>query len=421
MITDNNKRIAKNTLMLYLRMFLTMAVSLFTVRIVLKTLGAVDYGLYNVVGGVVAMLTILSSSMAPASQRFFSFELGKENNIQLKRTFSLTLSIYFIFGVILLILAETVGLWFLKTKMEIPADREFASFWVYQFSIASFLVTIIAIPYNAAIIAHENLKVFAYISILEVILKLAVVYLLLVFNYDKLIVYSILLFFTTLIINSIYRIYCVRKYSECKYEFYWDKDLFKSLLGFSGWTLFGVFARMLNNQGINILLNIFFGPVVNATRAIASRVSSVVNQFVTNFLKAVQPQITKNYAGGEKVKMMKLVFQSTRFSFYMLLLVTIPILFEANFILTIWLDDLPDYVVIFTRLIILTSFIDLLTYPLNDVSAATGNIKIYQTVAGSIMILNLPISYLVLNMGYPPQSTMYVLIIILSVGFSSGY
>lgn len=407
--------------MLYLRMFLTMAVSLFTVRIVLKTLGAVDYGLYNVVGGVVAMLTILSSSMAPASQRFFSFELGKENNIQLKRTFSLTLSIYFIFGVILLILAETVGLWFLKTKMEIPADREFASFWVYQFSIASFLVTIIAIPYNAAIIAHENLKVFAYISILEVILKLAVVYLLLVFNYDKLIVYSILLFFTTLIINSIYRIYCVRKYSECKYEFYWDKDLFKSLLGFSGWTLFGVFARMLNNQGINILLNIFFGPVVNATRAIASRVSSVVNQFVTNFLKAVQPQITKNYAGGEKVKMMKLVFQSTRFSFYMLLLVTIPILFEANFILTIWLDDLPDYVVIFTRLIILTSFIDLLTYPLNDVSAATGNIKIYQTVAGSIMILNLPISYLVLNMGYPPQSTMYVLIIILSVGFSSGY
>jgi O-antigen/teichoic acid export membrane protein len=394
-----------------------MAVSLFTVRVVLKTLGTVDYGIYNVVGAIVVMFSFFSNTMASASQRFFAFELGRNDIPQLKKTFSLTITIYAIIAVIVLLLAETIGLWFLNTQMVIPADRMATANWVYQFSVLSFLITIMTIPYNAAIIARENMKVYAYVSIFEVILKLVIVYILIYLSHDKLKLYACLMFLVTCIITFIYRTVCKRKYDECRFRFYWDKGLFYSLMSYSCWNLFGAVAGILNNQGINILLNLFFGPIVNAARAIAFRVNDAVNQFVMNFLTAVRPQITKYYAAEEKEKMMKLVFQSSKFSYFLLFLLSMPVLLETNFIFKIWLEEAPQYVVLFTRLVIITAIIDSLSYPLMTAAQATGKIKLYQTVVGGTMLLNLPISYCFLKMGFPPQVTMYVAIVISVICF----
>jgi len=409
--SENNKRIAKNTAMLYFRMLLTMAVSLYTVRIVLNTLGAVDYGINNVVGGIVVMFSFLSNTMASASQRYFAFELGRNHYDQLKKTFSMTVSIYLIIAVIILILAETIGLWFLNTQMNIPCERMEAANWVYQFSIFSFMITMLTIPYNAAIIAHERMKVYAYMSIVEAILKLIIVYLLVLFSFDKLKLYAVLMFGVTLIITFLYRRYCKKQFQECIYNYYWDKTLFKELIGYSGWNLFGALAGVFNNQGINILLNTFFGPVINAARAIAYQINNAINQFVLNFLTATRPQITKYYATGEKENMINLVFQSSKFSYLLLFLLSMPILLETNFILKLWLTDIPEYVIIFTRLIIITSLIDSLSFPLMSAAQATGRIKWYQITVGGMMLLSLPISFLFLRMNYPPQTVMYIAII----------
>ena len=417
MASENNKRIAKNTLMLYFRMLLTMLVSLFTVRVVLNTIGVVDYGIYNVVGGIVVMFSFLSSTMATASQRFFAFELGRNDIPQLKKTFSLTITIYAIIAVIVLLLAETIGLWFLNTQMVIPPERMGAANWIYQFSIFSFLVTIMTIPYNAAIIAHENMKVYAYVSIIEVSLKLVIVYILVYFSFDKLILYAVLMFLTTCVITFIYSTICRRKYYECRYQFHWDKDLFRTLISYSGWNLFGAIAWVINNQGINILLNLFFGPIVNAARAIAYQVNTAVNLFVSNFLTALNPQITKYYATEEKEKMIKLVFQSSKFSYFLLFLLSMPVLLETNFIFTLWLKETPQYVVLFTRLVIICALIDSLSYPLMTAAQATGKIKQYQIVVGGMMLLNLPASYCFLKMGFLPQVTMFIAIVISIICF----
>ncbi|TSA27728.1 lipopolysaccharide biosynthesis protein [bacterium] len=398
--------------MLYFRMLLTMFVSLFTVRIVLNTLGVVDYGIYNVVGGIVVMFSFLSGTMASASQRFFAFELGRNNIPQLKKTFSMTMTIYAMLAVIILILAETVGLWFLNTQMTIPDERMVAANWVYQFSIFSFMMTMFTIPYNASIIAHERMNVYAYVSIIEVVLKLAIVYLLVLFSYDKLKLYAVLMFVVITIVTFIYRTYCKRKFEECQYHFYWNKPLFKELISYSGWSLFGALSGIMRNQGINILLNIFFGPVVNAARAIAYQVNNAINQFATNFYTAVRPQIVKYYAAEEKEKMLKLVFQSSKLSFFLLFLLSMPILLETHFILALWLKQVPEYVMVFTVLVIITALIDSLSYPLMTAAQATGKIKQYQVVVGGTLILNLPISYCFLKLGFPPQITMYIAIVI---------
>lgn len=389
-----------------------MAVQLFTVRIILNTLGVVDYGIQNVVGGIVVMCSFLSDTMASASQRFFAFEIGRKDNVQLKRTFSMTIIIYAIIAVIILLLAETVGLWFLNNKLVIPHERMVAANWVYQFSILSFIVTIMTIPYVAAIIAYENMKVFAYVSILEVVLKLLVVYMLVWFTFDKFKMYALLLFITTIITTFTYRTICKQKYEECRFRFYWEKKLFNTLIGYSGWNLFGAIASILNNQGINILLNLFFGPTVNAARAIAFQVNSSVNQFVMNFFKAVQPQITKHYAANENEKMLHLVFQGSKISFFLLLIISMPLLLETKYILTLWLKETPEYVVIFTRLVIITALVDSLSYALQTAAQATGKIKLYQTVVGGAMLLNLPTSYIFLHYGYAPEITMVIALFI---------
>lgn len=417
-ILQNNERIAKNTFLLSFRMLLVMLVSLFTVRIVLNALGVIDYGIYSVVGGVVTMFAILSNSMASASQRFFAFEIGRKDHVQLKKNFSTTAIIYVFISVVILILAETIGLWFLKNKINIPIERMNAAYWVYQFSILSFVLTVLTIPYNAIIIARENMRIYAYVSIVEVILKFVIAYSLIFYSADKLKLYAVLMLLVTIISSFIYIVVCKRKYAETEFLFFLDKKLLKTLLSYSGWNLFGSVAGVFGNQGVNILLNIFFGPAVNAARAIAYQVSSAANQFVMSFMTASRPQIIKYYAMKDMENMFILVYRSVKFSFFLLLLLSMPILLETNFILTLWLKNTPKYVVLFTRLIILTALIDSLSYPLMTSAQATGKIGQYQTIVGSILLLNLPLSYLFLKLGYPPQITM---IIALAISIISLY
>lgn len=404
----NNKRIAKNTLLLYVRMLFIMGVSLYTSRVVLNTLGVEDYGIYNVVGGVVAMFGFINGAMSSATQRFITFALGKGDMDNLQKVFSTTLQIHALIATIIFILGETVGLWFMYTQMQIPADRIDAAFWVLQCSIMSAIVMIVSVPYNADIIAREKMSAFAYISILEAVLKLAIVFLLLVFTQDKLVLYSALVLCVQLFIRFCYGHYCNKHFPESKYRHVWDKRLFKEMTGFAGWSMFGNLSAVLYGQGLNMLLNVFFGPVVNAARAVAVQVQSVMQQFVSNFQMALNPQITKTYAKGEMDEMHQLMFRSARFSFYLLFLLSLPVLFETDFILTIWLKTVPDNTVTFLRIIICTSLIYTLANPLIIANQATGKVRKYQAVCGSILLMILPVSYVCLKLGCPAYSVFIV-------------
>ena len=324
---ENNKCIAKNTSMLYIRMLLTMAVTLYTSRVILNTLGVEDYGIYNVVGGFVAMMGFLNNSMAVATQRFLSFEIGKKSNSQFSRVFSMSMSIHILIALVILVLAETVGLWFVKTQLTIPIERMGAALWVFHFSILAFIVNVISVPYNATIIAHERMNVFAWVSIIDVSLKLLIVFILQWFGYDKLKFYALLMFGVALIIRLIYGSYCSRKFVESKFHFYWDKSLFKTIMSFAGWSLWGGAASVLHSQGVNILLNIFFGPAINAARGIAYQIQGAVNSFVSNFQIAINPQIIKSYASSKIEYMHQLIFQGAKYSFYLLFALSLPILF----------------------------------------------------------------------------------------------
>lgn len=413
--SENNKRIARNTMLLYVRMLFMMAVSLFTSRVVLNTLGVEDYGIYNVVGGVVAMFGFINGSMSSATQRYITFALGKGDMRNLQKVFSTALQIHVLIAAVIVVLGETVGLWFLYSQMQIPAERMDAAFWVLQCSIVSTVVMIVSVPYNADIIAHEKMSAFAYISILEVVLKLAVVYVLLIFSYDKLILYAFLILAVQLLIRFCYSRYCNRHFEESKYHHVWDKPLFKEMTGFASWSMFGNLSGVLYGQGLNMLLNVFFGPVVNAARAVAVQVQNAIQQFVSNFQMALNPQITKTYAKGEMEEMHKLMFRSARFSFYLLFLLSLPFLFETEFILTIWLKTVPDNTVVFLRIMICTSLIYALANPLLVANQATGKVRKYQAVCGSILLLILPISYVCLRLGCPAYSVFIVHFVVESV------
>lgn len=406
--SQNNKRIAKNTLLLYIRTLFTMLVALYTSRVVLNTLGVTDYGVYNVVGGVVAMFGFINGSMSSATQRYITFALGKGDEDNLRKVFSTAMQIHFIIAALIVLLGETVGLWFMYTQMQIPSDRMDAAFWVLQCSIVSTVVMIISVPYNADIIAHEKMSAFAYISVLEAVLKLAVVYVLLVFSYDKLILYAFLILAVQLFIRFCYNHYCNRHFEESKYRHVWDKQLFKEMTGFAGWSMFGNLSGVLYGQGLNMLLNVFFGPVVNAARAVAVQVQNAIQQFVGNFQMALNPQITKTYAKGEMEEMHKLMFRSARFSFYLLFLLSLPVLFETNFILTIWLKTVPDNTVVFLRIMICTSLIYTMANPMIIANQATGKVRKYQAVCGTILLMILPISYVCLKLGCPAYSVFIV-------------
>lgn len=393
--------------MLYVRMILIMLVSLYTSRVILKALGVEDFGLYNVVGGVVVLFTFINNAMVTSTQRFLNFEIGRNDIEEAQKVFSASLNIHFLIAGIFLLLAETVGLWFLNQYIQIPDGRETAANWVYQFSVIVSILNIIRSPYNAAIIAHEHMSFYAYVSIIEVILKLAIVYMVYLFA-DRLIAYAFLMMLVTLIVLGVYYIFCRKKYQICKYRFEYDKKRYLSLASFSGWSLFGSLANMGASQGINIILNMFFGVAVNAAMGIANQVNAAVYQFVSSFQTAFNPQIIKSYAAGDRTYFISLIMNTSRYSFLLLFLLALPIYICCPEILSIWLGTVPEYAVEFCRLMLLFLLIDAVQGPLWVSAQATGKIKNYQILMSVLILLNLPITYVLLVFFKNPEIALIV-------------
>lgn len=408
----NNKRIAKNTLLLYFRMLFMMAVNLYTSRVVLNALGVEDFGIYNVVGGVVAMFSMLSGSLSAAITRFITYELGTDNKESLKKIFSSSVTIQIGLAVLIVLLAEVVGVWFLNVKMNIPDERMIAANWVYQFSILTFAINLISVPYNASIIAHERMSAFAYISILEAIGKLVIAFLIVISPMDKLIFYAILMCSVALIVRFAYGAYCKKHFEECTFRFIFDKDLLKRMFGFAGWNFIGASSAVLRDQGGNVVINLFCGPTVNAARGIAFQVNNAISGFVTNFMTALNPQITKSYAAGDRDYMMTLIYQGARLSFYMLLLLSLPVLVNTHYILSLWLGIVPDHAVLFVQLILVFAMSESISNPLITDMLATGKIRNYQLIVGGLQMMNLPVSYMLLHMGMFPEVVILVAIAI---------
>lgn len=413
----NNKRIAKNTMLLYVRMLFIMAVQLYTSRVILNTLGVVDYGLYNVVGGIVTMFAFLNGAMVTSTQRYITFELGKGNMQRLKEVFTTCVQIHLIISLIIIILGETIGLWFLYEKMVIPADRFSAAMWVYQLSIFTMCIQVMSVPYNSDIVAHEQMGIFAAISVVEVILKLAIVYMLVIGDFDKLTMYAILIACVQLFIQLLYKRYCNRHFIESKIVRAFDKQLAKEMGEFMGWNIWGNLAASLFGTGLNLLLNVFFGPVVNAARAVAVQVETAIANFSANFLMAVNPQITKLYAQNNLQDMHKLLFRASKFTFILMLAISLPVIVETDMILKVWLKIVPDYTVIFLRLLLAIAIIDSVARPLMTAAAATGDVKLYQSLIGGILLSIVPIAYIVLKLGGSPASVYVVHLVICIIAF----
>ena len=410
--SSNNKRIAKNTLLLYFRMLFMMVVSLYTSRIILNALGVEDFGIYNVVGGVVAMFSVVSGSLSAAISRFITYELGKGDQSKLNKIFSASVTIQLILSLIIVVLIESIGVWFLNAKMTIPESRMTAANWVLQFSIITFVINLISVPYNAAIIAHEKMSAFAYISILEAIGKLAIAFLIIISPIDKLVFYALLMCIVAMIVRLTYGYYCKKHFKECTYHFHWDTEILKNMFGFAGWNFIGAIAGVLRNQGNNILLNLFCGTIINAAQGISMQVNNAINQFASNFMTALNPQIIKSYASGNKNYLETLLIQGSRFSYYMLFTLSLPILIETDYILHLWLGTVPDHTVSFVKLILILSMSDALSNSLMTALLATGKIKNYQIIIGSLNLLNFPISYISLRLGCVPEITILIAIII---------
>lgn len=416
MQTDN-KRIAKNTLALYLRQLLTMAVTLYTSRIILQVLGVDDFGIYSVVGGVVAMFSFLTGTMASASQRFLAFDMAKGDMVRLQQSFSLITLYYLIAGLVVVLLSESIGVWFLNTHMNIPPDRMVAANWVLQFSIASFAVSVFCSPCMAEIIAHERMGVYAYISIAEAVIKLLIAYMLQLITCDKLVLYAALLFLSTLLMTVYYIVYCWRLFPETHYRYYFDKGRLNEIFFYTSWNIIGVVANVLRGQGINILLNMFFNPAINAARAVANQVNGAVSSFYSNFYTAARPQIVKLYATGNKDKMMDLVYMSSRLACYLVLVLATPFFFYSSEILSIWLAKPPEYSSLFLKLVLATALIETLSMPLVTCLQAANRIKEIQLSVSVLYLLNVPVSYAFLRLGYPPEAPMYINLVIIIISF----
>ena len=412
MPSENTKRIAKNTAFLYMRMLLLMGVAFYTSRVVLNALGVEDYGIYNVVGGVVAMFSFLTGTFTSATQRFLNYEMGLGNQQRLHEIFSMSITLNVIIAVLIIGVSEIVGIWFINHKLVIPPDRLVAAHWVFQFSLLAMAVTIVSTPYNALIIAHERMDIFAYISIVEALLKLGIAVVIFFCGGDKLIVYAFLILLVALIVRLIYSFYCKRKFPECRYKFYWDRKLFCEMGSFAGWNMYGNFAFVVVTQGLNMLLNMFFGPAVNASRAIAVQVQTAIQGFATNFTMAVNPQITQYYAQRKMNEMFNLVCFSSKCAFFLLLILIVPVLLETEMLLKLWLKQVPAYSVIFVRLILIRLLLTIIVNPLHTSIHATGKMKFYQLLTGSLTLLNIPVSYLLLCLGMEPTTVFLVDIVI---------
>lgn len=410
---SSSKRLAKNTILLYLRTLLVMAISLYTSRVILATLGIDNYGIYNVIGGFVSMFSLAGGTLVSATQRFLNFEIGKKEDSNPNKVFCTSMCIHITLSAILLILFETIGLWFLNWKMNIPIDRIYSANWVFQCSVLAFLVNILSIPYNAVIIANEKMSAFAYISLLDVSLKLLVTYLLYLSPWDVLILYAVLLLLESLLIRSIYSIYCSKKFSDItKFYIVKDKAAYKRQVGFAGYTFIGSMAAILSNQGINLIMNIFCGVAVNAARGVAVQVQHAVEKFVTDFMTALNPQITKTYAAGETDKSMQLVYRGAKFSFFLITILAMPIIIRTPYILDLWLKTYPEYAIEFVRLILVYSMLVVLSKPLITEILATGKVKSNAFIIGGLRMLNLPLCYMALNFDYQPTVCFYILILV---------
>ena len=409
--TDNNT-IAKNTLVLYLRMFITMIVSLYTSRVVLSTLGFEDFGIYGVVGGVVSLFSFINAALSLSTSRFLTFEIGSGNLIKAQKVFSVAYIIHSLVALLIFLLAETIGLWMFFNILVIPEERLFAAMWVYQCSVFSMMVNITQVPYNAAIISHEKMNIYAYVEFLNVILKLIIVYCLLVGSFDRLKLYAILQLIVSISIALIYRMYSKCHFNECRITWKLEREIAKPMTGFTAWTIFGNIAYIGITQGVNLLLNVFFGPVVNSARSIAVQVQSTLNGFWTNFLTAVNPQIIKSYASNDLTRMRELVVSSSLYSFYLLLLFTVPVLAETEALLGMWLEKVPNYTIIFVQLSLIISLIDCMSEPLVNAIKATGKIKIYQVVISLVLLLILPVSYVLFKLGFSPFCVYLVNVLI---------
>ena len=413
----NNKRIAKNTLLLYFRMLFLMLISLYTSRVILHALGVTDYGIYNVVGGFVAMFALISSALTSACSRFLNYEMGKGNVERQKVVFSTALSIQWGLAIIVAVLAEVIGGWYVNNIMVLPPDRLEAANWCFQFSVFNFCMKLITVPYNASIVAHERMKAFAYVSIYQGLANLAISFLVSCSPIDRLVFYAFMLLVVQFTVRYAYLVYCRRNFVECIYTRVFDKPLFKHMLSYSVWHLIGNGSTILKGHGVNIVLNLFFGPTVNAARAVANQVDNAVNQFASNFMMAMKPQITQSYARGELKSMFQLVNRGSRFSFYLLFLLALPVIINTDYLLHLWLKEIPDHTVAFIQLTLISMLISTVSSSLVIAQNATGNVRDYQVIVGGIRLLNLPFSYLLLRLGMMPEIVVVVAIVVEILAF----
>lgn len=412
---QNNKRIVKNTLFLYIRMFVLMIVTFFTSRVILNSLGVVDFGIHNIVGGFATMFVFFRSSLANVTQRELNIELGKEDLEKAKYIFRLHQSIYLIIAIMVAITAETIGLWFVSNKLVIPAERMTAALWVYHFTVVSLCITILSVVYDSVLIAREDMKIYSYAGIVEGLIKLLIAYIIIIIPFDRLTTYGFLLFILTAGLRAFYAFYCSKRYEECNFVLVWNKADAKKALSFISWNTLGSIVYIINDQGINILLNLFFGPIINAARAISYQVSGAIGNFSMNFYTSVRPQLTKSYASKDYDYLFKLFFLSSKYSVFLLWVFILPVTLCMDELLRFWLGEVPNNTSIFTKLVLSYSIINTLNIPIWSLALAIGNLKRYILIGSSVFFMVFPISYIFLKLGYPATSVFIVMIIIRSV------
>ena len=406
-----NKRIAKNTLLLYIRMFIMMGVSLYTSRVVLQTLGVDDFGLYNIVGGVAVLFSVFNSSLAGSTQRFLNYEMGRDDVSAVNKVFGCSIMLHIILCVVLIILAETIGLWYVNTYLNVPFGRYDASRIVYQLSVLTLCINVLRVPFNACIIAHEKMDFYAYVSVAEAVLKLIVVFMLTMCDFDRLIFYSFLILLVTVLVNVSYVIYCSKIFPDIKTKLLWEKQTIKGMLSFSGWSLFGSAAVISAQHGINLVLNFFCGVGLNAAAGIAHQVTSAMYGFIANFQTAFNPQIVKLYAQNQINDYFDLIFRASKFSFLLFWLISVPVFIYAPVIMDIWLDEVPPHAVSFCRVILIYLLIDALNGPLWTAVNATGKIRVYQILMSGIILCNIPVAIVLLWLGLEPELVWFSKII----------
>ena len=407
--SENNKRIAKNTLFLYVRMLFLMVVTLFTSRVLLDKLGIEDFGIYNVVGGLALMFIFFRSSLSNATQRFLNVALGRGDAGGAARVFAQHFTLYLVVAAAVVVVGETVGLWFVYNKLVIPADRLSAAVLVYQFTLVSLCSTLVGVVYDSTIIAHEDMNVYSYVGIFEGLAKLGIAYAISMSPFDRLVVYGLLLMLLALSVQCFYAVYCSRRYAECRIKLLWDRRLLKETSAIVGWNTVGTAVYAVNDSGVNILLNLFFGPAVNAARAVSFQVSNAVNGFASNFFVSVRPQIVKSYAAGDDEYLMKLFYSSSKFSFFLLWIFCLPLCFTIDPVLHLWLTQVPEYTGVFTIWILAYSLVNVLNNPVWAIALAVGRLKRYISVGSGVFLMVFPLAYAALKAGASPVAVFAIM------------